>query len=107
LSVLATTVLHAHAIGIGGAVTSHPGVKEGLVTDYKYQEERVVVDGNIITSRGPGKIDPNTPYYLAQYQPSSTGTSIEFALTIVANLISDDAARAVAGPMILYPKQWS
>lgn len=34
-------------------VTSHPSVKDAIVAKgWEYSEERVVVDGNVITSRG-------------------------------------------------------
>lgn len=34
-------------------VTSHPSVKDAIVAKgWEYLEERVVVDGNVITSRG-------------------------------------------------------
>ncbi|MCH8158132.1 MAG: DJ-1/PfpI family protein, partial [Nitrospinae bacterium] len=50
--------------------TSHPSVKEGL-TGELYSEDRVVVDGNIVTSRGPG-------------------TAMEFALKLVELLFGKD-----------------
>jgi len=37
----------------GKTATSHPGTKEAM-TKCTYSEERVVLDGNILTSRGPG-----------------------------------------------------
>ncbi|HJO00142.1 MAG TPA: DJ-1 family glyoxalase III [Nitrospinaceae bacterium] len=55
--------------------TSHPSVKEGL-TGSLYLEDRVVVDGNIITSRAPG-------------------TAMEFALTLVEILFSKDRVDTV------------
>jgi protein DJ-1 len=36
---------------VGGKVTSHPSVKEEFMA-YKYSEERVVVEGKVISSRG-------------------------------------------------------
>ena len=45
-----------------------------------------MVDGRIITSRGPG-------------------TSLEFALQLVAALLGRDAAAAVAAPLHLAPGQ--
>ena len=51
----ATTVLKQHGIGLGQRVTSHPGVKADVEQAYAYQDERVVRDGRLITSRGPGK----------------------------------------------------
>ena len=46
-------------------------------------EARVVVDGQTITSRGPG-------------------TSIEFALALVKALFGADKAAEIAGPMVLH-----
>jgi protein deglycase len=49
-----TFALHAHGLLPDGArITSHPSVSEDLKS-YRYLEDRVVVDGPIITSRGPG-----------------------------------------------------
>ncbi|KAK7683479.1 hypothetical protein QCA50_013313 [Cerrena zonata] len=36
-------------------VTSHPSVKMQLEKDFEYSEEPVVVSGNLVTSRGPGR----------------------------------------------------
>lgn len=63
-------------------ITSHPSVKDQLESEFAYREERVVVDGNLVTSRGPG-------------------STFEFALRLVALLAGDDKAREVAGPMML------
>lgn len=49
---------------------------------YKYSEARVQKDGNVITSRGPG-------------------TSFEFALTIVEELMGAEVAAQVKAPLIL------
>jgi hypothetical protein len=39
----------------GAHVTSYPSFKKELESSYKYDDHaRVVVDGNVITSRGPG-----------------------------------------------------
>ncbi|KAJ2804335.1 hypothetical protein H4R20_002548 [Coemansia guatemalensis] len=63
-------------------ITSHPSVRDQLVDDFSYKEERVVVDGNLVTSRGPG-------------------TALEFALRLVSLLSGPDKAREVAAPMVL------
>ncbi|KAJ2448674.1 hypothetical protein GGF42_005026 [Coemansia sp. RSA 2424] len=63
-------------------LTSHPSVKGQLEHDYLYKDERVVVDGNLVTSRGPG-------------------TSFEFALKLVSLLAGDDKMNAAATPMML------
>ena len=49
---------------------------------YDYQEERVVQDGKLITSRGPG-------------------TTFEFALKIVENLYDKEKADSLVPPMLL------
>lgn len=56
----ATTVLKAHGVRLGAAVTSHPGVKGQLLDDFHYDDvSRVVVDGNVVSSRGPGTVRAN------------------------------------------------
>jgi protein deglycase len=49
----APTVLCAVGLLRGKNVTSHPSVRDEL-SETKYSEARVVVDGNIVTSRSPG-----------------------------------------------------
>ena len=49
----APTVLSEAGVITGRKVTSHPGVR-GELKASKVSDERVVVDGNIITSQGPG-----------------------------------------------------
>ena len=66
----APTVLSAIGITVGRTVTSHPTVRTKLDKE-KISEERVVVDGNIITSQGPG-------------------TAIEFAFKLVEVLFEKD-----------------
>lgn len=46
-------------------------------------EQRVVVDGNLVTSRGPG-------------------TALEFALALVEQLYGNEKAKEVAGPMVVH-----
>ncbi|KAL1484763.1 hypothetical protein MTO96_011015 [Rhipicephalus appendiculatus] len=44
--------LKSHGIGLGKRVTSHPSKKEDICKgDYKYSEDRVVVDGQLITKK--------------------------------------------------------
>ena len=65
-------------------VTSHPSVKKDIEDagwSYAGDEERVVVDGKVITSRGPG-------------------TALLFALTIVEVLAGKEKRDEVHGPMI-------
>lgn len=71
----APTVLSAIGITAGKNITSHPGVRDKL-TKEKVSDERVVVDGNIVTSQGPG-------------------TAIEFAFKLVELLLGKDKATEV------------
>jgi protein deglycase len=66
----APTILHTAGILKNTVATSHPSVKDQL-NDIEYSEERVVVDGNIVTSRSPG-------------------TALEFALKLVEILFGRD-----------------
>ena len=63
----APTVLAAHGMIAGRRLTSHPSVKDQL-TGAVYDERRVVIDGRLVTSRGPG-------------------TAMEFALALVELLM--------------------
>ena len=56
-------------------ITSHPSVEENLQTE-NYSDDRVVVDGNIITSRSPG-------------------TAMEFAMKLVELLFGEDRLQVV------------
>ncbi|CAH8842253.1 unnamed protein product [Trichobilharzia szidati] len=49
----APIALEAHGIYKGKKLTSYPGFKEKLPS-YTYSEDKVVVDGKLVTSRGPG-----------------------------------------------------
>ncbi|KAJ3182474.1 hypothetical protein HDU85_002571 [Gaertneriomyces sp. JEL0708] len=76
--------LHAAGVATGKKITSHPSVKDQLVKDYNYQEgdqNRVVVDDTLITSRGPG-------------------TAFEFALTIVDKLCGAQKVGETIAPMV-------
>lgn len=77
----APTVLSAIGITKGKRVTSHPGVRAEFKKEI-ISDDRVVIDGNIVTSQGPG-------------------TAIEFALKLVELLIDKDKAyeikRAIVG----------
>lgn len=58
-------------------VTSFPGVKDDIVNKgWEYSEERVQVDGKVITSRAPG-------------------TALLFALTIVEHVIGKDKREVI------------
>ncbi|MCR4286649.1 MAG: DJ-1/PfpI family protein [Deltaproteobacteria bacterium] len=76
----APTVLSAIGITKDRTITSYPGARAGLKAK-KISDERVVVDGNIITSQGPG-------------------TAIEFALKLVETLFGKDKAREVSEAVI-------
>ena len=65
-------VLGANGLLAGRYFTCYPGF-ETRVIDGKFSEDRVVVDGNIITSRGPG-------------------TAAEFALAIIRYLVGEEAS---------------
>jgi 4-methyl-5(b-hydroxyethyl)-thiazole monophosphate biosynthesis len=49
----APTVLSAIGLLQGKKVTSHPSV-QGDLSETKYSDDRVVVDGHFVTSRSPG-----------------------------------------------------
>lgn len=63
----APTVLAAHDMIAGRKLTSHPSVREQL-SGALYDERRVVIDGRLVTSRGPG-------------------TAMEFAMALVEILM--------------------
>lgn len=65
--------------GIKG--TAHPGFSPQL-PDPSSQEARVVVEGNVVTSRGPG-------------------TAFEFALCLIEHLYGRDHASKLGPPMVL------
>ncbi len=58
-------------IGYGKSVTTYPAYGDEMAKNYKYMsDERVVVDGNLVTSQGPD-------------------TALEFGLRIVEILFED------------------
>ncbi|KAF1358948.1 DJ-1 [Lizonia empirigonia] len=64
-------------------VTSHPSVKDEIKeAGWVYSEERVVVDGKVVTSRGPG-------------------TAMLFALTIVELLAGKEKRDEISGPLMI------
>ncbi|XP_057322392.1 protein dj-1beta-like [Microplitis mediator] len=77
----APTALKAHGIAQGKQITSYPSMKDQLTDYYKYLEDIVVTDGNIITSRGPA-------------------TAYAFGLAIVEKLLNKEAAVPVAKGML-------
>ena len=72
----APIALKAHEICKGRKVTSYPSFKDQLVGYYDYCEDRVVVDGTLVTSRGPG-------------------TCFEFALKLVELLVDPNTAKKI------------
>lgn len=69
----------------GKQATAHPAFSDKLGNQERVSD-RVVIDGNIVTSRGPG-------------------TAMEFALTIVGLLFGAEKMSQVAGPMVMH-KDW-
>ncbi|XP_059487477.1 Parkinson disease protein 7-like [Neocloeon triangulifer] len=80
----APTALKQHGVGKGKKVTSYPSTQAEMEKggDYTYLQDRVVVDGNLITSRGPG-------------------TALEFALAITEALVGKEQADSLANGMLL------
>ena len=77
----APLALQSAGILDGRRVTCHPGVREELTATPRL-EDRVVVDGHLVTSQGPG-------------------TAFEFALTLIRLLDGPAAANTVATGLIL------
>ena len=71
----APTVLASNGMIAGKRLTSHPSVKDQLAGAV-YDEGRVVIDGKLVTSRGPG-------------------TAMEFAMALVEILQGKEAVAAV------------
>lgn len=78
----APLALKAHNIGLKKRITSHPLKAHELRDDYHYSDDRVVVDGKLITSRGPA-------------------TTYEFALTIVEHLAGKSKAEEVRSYLLV------
>jgi 4-methyl-5(b-hydroxyethyl)-thiazole monophosphate biosynthesis len=76
----APSILGALSLVSGKRVTSYPGF-EKYMKGAAYSEERVVRDGKLITSRGPG-------------------TAIEFSLELVKVLKNEQTAAAIRKAMI-------
>jgi 4-methyl-5(b-hydroxyethyl)-thiazole monophosphate biosynthesis len=76
----APTVLSSCGVLRGRRATSHPAHAYEM-DDCSYVEDAVVEDGNIITSRG-------------------AGTSIEFALAVIARLVNKETAREIADRIV-------
>ena len=78
----APLALMAAGVGKGSRLTSHPAVEGQIAAHGRYSAERVVVDGKLVTSRGPG-------------------TTFEFALKLVELIEGPARAAEVAGPLLL------
>lgn len=79
----APTALQTHKIALGKSITSYPAFKEQLEKDYKYvADQKVVKDGNLITSQGPG-------------------TAFDFALKIAQELSGEAKAQEVKRGLLL------
>ena len=77
----APTALHHHGIIDPQAkITSHPSVANDL-KNYEYSEERVVVDGNLVTSRG-------------------AGTAFDFAMKIIEKLKDAETAEEISKSIV-------
>ena len=74
--------LKAAKIGFNKSLTCYPSMKEEVADTYNFSEDRVVVDGKMITSRGPG-------------------TSFEFGLTLVKVLVNDDMVTTLKSGMLV------
>jgi 4-methyl-5(b-hydroxyethyl)-thiazole monophosphate biosynthesis len=66
----------------GRAATSYPGfLRDDSAPGIRLREEAVVVDGKVVTSRGPG-------------------TAMEFALTLIELLVGPEARQRVQGALL-------
>lgn len=72
----------AHKIALGAKITSHPSKAADLKDSFTYVEDRVVQDGQIVTSRAPG-------------------TAFEFALTLAKILVGDAKVAEISPGMLL------
>ncbi|RZR80326.1 hypothetical protein BHM03_00006340, partial [Ensete ventricosum] len=68
----------------GLKVTCYPSFMDKLPSDATAVESRVQVEGQVVTSRGPG-------------------TAMEYSLALVEKLYGKDKADEVAGPMVMRP----
>ncbi len=82
-AICASPALVLSPLGIleGKSATCYPTMETNFSPEVKFSKERVVQDGNIITSRGPG-------------------TALEFALKVAENLVGKEKADMVAEQML-------
>ncbi len=78
----APSLLAAAGLLRGKQATSHPSVKEKVAAASIYSEERVVTDGKLVTSRGPG-------------------TAMEFALKLVEILAGPEKVSELKAAMLV------
>ena len=78
----APSILASAGLICGKQVTSYPSVKPQVASTALYTEERVAVDGKIVTSRGPG-------------------TAMEFALKLVEILVGNEKAKELKEGMLV------
>jgi 4-methyl-5(b-hydroxyethyl)-thiazole monophosphate biosynthesis len=71
----APTMLSSMGLLKGKTATSHPSVEKELI-DATYRDDRVVIDGTLITSRGPG-------------------TAMEFAVVLIELLVGKEKANEI------------
>lgn len=76
----APMALHAADLLAHRTATSFPGVLDKLPGSHRYSTQAVVVDGNIVTSRGPG-------------------TAMDFALTLVELLCGAEKRKEIESPL--------
>ena len=76
----APSVLSKAGILKGRKATIHPAVKK-MLTDAQYVNERVVVDGKLVTSQGPG-------------------TAMEFSMKLIEVLVGEDKMKEVNGEVL-------
>ncbi|KAF7109513.1 hypothetical protein CFC21_109757 [Triticum aestivum] len=69
----------------GLKATCHPSVMDKLPSEVQAVESRVQIDGNCVTSRGPG-------------------TTMEYSVVLVEQLYGKEKADEVAGPMVMRPQ---
>lgn len=77
----APTLLSAAGLLRGRKATSYPAMKETVAAGAIYSEERVVTDGKLVTSRGPG-------------------TAMEFALKLVEILVGPEKVSELKQAML-------
>ncbi len=66
----------------GKKATCYPGFEKSFTSSVRFSQDRVVVDGNVVTSRGPG-------------------TALEFALELVEKLVSREQAESLRAGLLV------